>query len=81
MKYRHPALASKFQAKIDEKFALHIALRDNGINMNNLIATYNAAATDLPVRYLGKEHCRKKLGSPEMSLTSVIKRMIHRRND
>ena len=42
------------------KFAPLIGLRDEDMNINAMITTYNTAVTDASSEILGKEHRRKK---------------------
>ena len=55
-KLRDPDVACTFQVKIGGKFAPLIGLRDENMNSNIMITTYNAVS-----EILGKESCRKKL--------------------
>ena len=57
---REPDVACTFQATIGEKFALLIGLRDEGMDINTMITTYNTAVTDAASVILGKERRRKK---------------------
>ena len=43
-----------------EKFAPLIGLRDDDMNINTMIITYNTAVTDAASEILGKERRRKK---------------------
>ena len=53
-------MAGTFQATIGEKFALLIKLREDDIDIDNMITTYNTAVTDTASEILGKECHRKK---------------------
>ena len=55
---RDPDVACAFQATIGGKFAPVIGLRDEDMNINNMITTYNTVET---VRYLGRNVAGKKL--------------------
>ena len=59
-KLRDPDVACTFQATIGGKFAPHIGLSDEDMDMNTMITTYNTAVTDAASEILGKERRRKK---------------------
>ena len=56
--------------------ALLIGQRDEDMDINTMITTYNTAVTDAACEILGKEHCRKNHGLPKMFLTSVMRGAI-----
>ena len=60
VKLRYPDVACSFQATTGEKFAPLIRLRDEDIDINTMITTYNTAVTDAASEILGKERRRKK---------------------
>ena len=55
-------LAGTFQAPIDGKCAPIISSRDDGMDTDSMITTYNTAVTDSAVKILGKKRstCDKK---------------------
>ena len=53
-------MAGTFQATIGGKFAPLIGLRDEDIDINTMITTYDTAVTDAASEILGKERRRKK---------------------
>ena len=53
-------MACTFQAMIGWKFATLIGLRDEDMDTDTMITTYNTAVTDAAREILGKELCRKK---------------------
>ena len=53
-------MADTFQTTTDGKFAPLINLRDDDINIDRMITTYNTAVTDTASEILGKECHRKK---------------------
>ena len=59
-KLRDPDVACTFQATIGEKFAPLIGLRDEDMDINTMITTYNTAVTDAASEIFGKEGRRKK---------------------
>ena len=59
-KLRDPDVACTFQATIGGKFAPLIGLRDEDMDMDTMITTYNTAVTDAASEILGKERRRKK---------------------
>ena len=59
-KLRDPDVACTFQATVGGKFAPLIRLRDEDMDINTMITTYNTAVTDAASEILGKEHRRKK---------------------
>ena len=59
-KLRDPDVACTFQATIGGKFAPHIRLRDEDMDINTMITTYNTAVTDAANNVLGKERRRKQ---------------------
>ena len=58
-KLRNPDVAGTFQATIGGTFAPLINLRDDDIDIDSMIITYNTAVTDTASEILGKE-CRRK---------------------
>ena len=58
-KMRHPDVACTFQATIGGKFAPLIGLRDEDMDINTMITTYNTVVTDAASEIPGKE-CRRK---------------------
>ena len=59
-KLRDPDVAFTFQATTGEKFSPLIGLRDEDMDINTMITTYNTAVTDAANEILGKERPRKK---------------------
>ena len=59
-KLKDPDVACTFQAMIGWKFATLIGLRDEDMDTDTMITTYNTAVTDAAREMLGKELCRKK---------------------
>ena len=60
----------RFQATISGKFASTISLRDDDIDINSMITTYNTAVTATVSEILENERLRKKNpGSPESCST------------
>ena len=57
---RDPDVACAFQATAGGKFAPHISLRDDDMEIDTMITTYNTALTDAANEILGKERRRKK---------------------
>ena len=53
-------VASTFQATIGGKFVPLIDLRDDGMDIESMITTYNTAVTEAVSEILGKESHRKK---------------------
>ena len=53
-------MACTFQAAISGKFAPFIGLRDEDMDIDTTITTYNTAVTDAASEILGKERRRKK---------------------
>ena len=53
-------MACAFQATVGVKFAPLIGLRDDDMDKDTMITTYNTALTDAASEIPGKEHCRKK---------------------
>ena len=53
-------MACTFQATIGGKFASLIGLRDEDMDINTMITTYNTVVTDAASEILGKERRRKK---------------------
>ena len=49
-----------FKQQIGGKFAPLVGLRDEDINIDSTITTYNTAVTNVASEILGKEHSRKK---------------------
>ena len=64
---RNRDVADSFQATIGGKFALHINLRDDDIDIDSMITTYNTAVTDTVSEILGKECCKQALGHQRCS--------------
>ena len=52
-------MAGTFQATLDGKFAPLINLRDDDMDIDSMITTYNTAVTDTDSEILGIE-CRRK---------------------
>ena len=73
-KLRDPDVGCTFQAKIGWKFAPHIGLRDEDMDINTKITTYNTAVTDAASEILGKERRRKKPGLTKNVLDLCDKR-------
>ena len=59
-KLRDPDVACTFQATIGRKFAPLIGLRDEDMDIDTMITTYNTAVTDAASEILGKERHRKQ---------------------
>ena len=59
-KLREPDVACTFQATIGGKFIPLIGLRDEDMDINTMITTYNTAVTDAASKILGKERRRKR---------------------
>ena len=59
-KFRDPDVACTFQATICGKFTPLIGLRDEDMDINTMITTYNIAVTDAASEILGNE-CRRKM--------------------
>ena len=59
-KLRDPDVACTFQATIGGKFAPLIELRDEDMDIDTMITTYNTAVTGAASEILGKERRRKK---------------------
>ena len=55
-----PDVARTFQATIGGKFAPLIGLRDEDMDIDTMITTYNTGVTDAASEILGKERHRKK---------------------
>ena len=76
-KLRDPDVAGHFgtfQATIGGKFAPLIGLRDEDMDINSMITTYNTAVTDAASeRHLGRNVAGKSHGSPKMFSTSVMR--------
>ena len=53
-------MACTFQATIGGKFAPLTGLRDEDMDINSLIITYNTAVIDAVIEILGKERRRQK---------------------
>ena len=53
-------MACTFQATMGGKFAPRIRLRDEHMDINTMITTYNTALIDAASEILGKERRRKK---------------------
>ena len=62
---------------IGGKFIPLIGLKDEDMDINTMITTYNTEVTDAAGEILGNERRRKK--SPEMFSTSVMREEIRRR--
>ena len=71
-KLRDPDVACTSQATICGKFT-PLIFKDEDMDMNTMITTYNTAVTDLPVRYLGTNVTGKCHGSAEMFSTSLMR--------
>ena len=61
-----PDMACTFQATMGGKFAPLIKLRDDDIEIDSMITTYNTVVTDTVSEMLGKE-CYKALGNQRCS--------------
>ena len=72
-KLKHPDVTCNFQVTIGGKFAPLTELRDEEIEIDTMITTYNTAVTDAASEILGKERNRKICGSPKMFSTSVMR--------
>ena len=73
-KLRDPDVACTSQATICRKFTLLIGLRDEDMDINTMITTYNTAVTDAASEILGGTNVTKKChGSPEMFSTSLMR--------
>ena len=77
-KLRDTDVACTFQATIGGKFVTLIGLRDEDMDINTMISTYNIAVTDAAseIAYLGRNVTGINIGSPEMFSTSVFRREI-----
>ena len=73
-------MACTFQVTTGGKFAPLIGLRDEDMDINTMLTTYNTAVTDAASEILEKECRRKKCGSPKTFSTSVIRGEIWRRS-
>ena len=73
-KLKDPDVACTFPAMIDGKFTPLVRLRDEDMDINSMITTYNTAVTDAAREILGKERRRKSPGSPKMLTTFVMRR-------
>ena len=62
------------------KVAPLIGLRDEDMNINTMITTYNTAVTDASSEYLGRNVEGKSRGSPKVFSTSVMRGEILRRS-
>ena len=71
-KLRDPDMACTSQATICGKYTPLIGLRDEDMDINTMITTYNTAVTDA-ARYLGPNFAGKCHGSPEMFSTSFMR--------
>ena len=70
-KLRDP-VAYTFQATMGGKFASLIGLRDEELDIDTMITTYNTAVTDSASEILGKNVAGSRW-SPEMFSTSVMR--------
>ena len=70
-KLRDP-VAYTFQATMGGKFASLIGLRDEELDIDTMITTYNTAVTDSAGEILGKNVAGSRW-SPEMFSTSVMR--------
>ena len=59
-KLRDPDVACAFQATIGGKFAPLLGQRDEDMDIDTMITTYNTVMTDAASEILEKEHRRKK---------------------
>ena len=59
-KLRDTDVACTFQAMMNGKYAALIRLKDEDMDINTMITTYNIAVTDAASEIRGKEHRRKK---------------------
>ena len=71
-------MACTCQATMGGKFAPLIGPRDEDMDINSMITTYNTAVTDAASETLGMQ--KKQRGSPEMVLTSVVRAEIGRKS-
>ena len=62
-----------FKQTIGRKFAPRIELRDEDMNIFNMITTYNIAVTDAASEILWKECHKKSRGSSKMFSTSLMR--------
>ena len=63
-----------FQATVGGKFAPLSGLKDEDMDIDTMITTYNTAVTNAPVRYLvGRNVTGKSHRSHEMSSTTVMR--------
>ena len=75
-KLRDPDVACTFQGMIGGKFAPPIGLRDEDMDINTVITTYNTALTDAASEILGKERRRKKPWVTKDASISVMREEI-----
>ena len=61
-KLRNPDKAGTYQATIGGKFAPLINLRDDDIDIDSVVTTYNTAVTDTASEILGKNVAEKSPG-------------------
>ena len=67
-------MACAYQATVGGKFAPLISLKDDDMDIDTMLNTYNITLTETqPVKYLGKNIVGKILGSPKTFLTSVMR--------
>ena len=70
-------MARAFHATVGGKFAPLISLRDDDMDKDTIITTYNTALTNAASEILGKGRRREKnLGSPKMFSTFVMREEI-----
>ena len=59
-KLRGPDVACTFQATTGGKFAPFTGLKNEDMDINTMITTYNTTVTDAASEILGKEHSQEK---------------------
>ena len=64
-KLRDPDVTCTFQTTIGGKFAPFIGLRDEDMDIDSMITTYNTAVTDAASEILGNERRREKASVTE----------------
>lgn len=73
-------MACTFQSTIGGQFAPLIGLRDDDVDINNMISAYNTPITDTSIEvYLEKQIGRKSLEPPNIFSTSVVRGVLERR--
>ena len=66
-------MACTFKATIGGKFAPLTGLRDEGMDINTTITTYNTAVTDAASEILGKDPAGKKTWVTRDISTSIMR--------